>query len=89
MTRRTDADDVDQHTAPVLNSEPPYSIGSFVGGRRQEAADDRRVTALQFDAVEPALRAVLGHPRVAGDDLVDLAVGDRLGHLAKQGIGHR
>ena len=42
------------------------------------------MAALQFDAVEPALCAMLGDSRVPGDDLVDLGVGDRLGHLAEQ-----
>ena len=47
------------------------------------------VRALQFDAVEAALGAVLGDERVAGDDLVDLGVGDGLGHLAEQRVGDR
>ena len=80
------ADDVDQHPAAV-EQRAAVLVGALVGGRRQEAADDRRVAALQFDAVEPTLGAVLGDPRVPGDDLVDLGVGHRLWHLAKQRIG--
>ena len=64
-------------------------VGAPVGGRGEEAAHDRRVAALQLDAVEAALGAVLGDERVAGDDLVDLGRRDRLGHLAEQRIGDR
>ena len=63
-------------------------VGARVGGGGEEAANDGAVAALQFDAVEPTLCAVLGDHRVAGDDLVDLGLVDRFGHLAEQRVGH-
>jgi hypothetical protein len=47
------------------------------------------VGALQLDAVEAAFLAPGRDVRVAGDDLSDLGVVDRLGHLAEQRVGHR
>ncbi len=44
--------------------------------------------ALQLDPVEAAFGAVPGGLRVAGDDLVDLRVADRLGNLAEQRVRH-
>ena len=57
----------------------------LVGGGGQEAADDRGVAALQLDAVEAALGAVLGDERVAGDDLVDLGSVTALGTSRNSG----
>jgi hypothetical protein len=60
--------------AGAVDERAAVLVGAPVGGGRQEAAHDRRVAALQFDAVEAALGAVLGDERVAGDDLLDLGV---------------
>ena len=67
---------------------PPYSSVRWFVARERKPRTIERVRALQLDAVEPAL---LQWPRlgVAGDDLGDLAVVDRLGHLAEQRVGHR
>ena len=63
--------DLDHDPRPVLEA-PAVRVGAHVRGRREEAAHDRRVRALQLDPVEATLGAVLGDHRVAGDDLVDL-----------------
>ncbi len=62
-------------------------VVAVVGGRRQEATDDRRMRALQLDAVEAAGHAALGHGGVALHDGGDLEVVDRFGHLSKEGVG--
>ena len=80
--------DLDHDPRPVLET-PAVGIGALVGGRREEAAHDRRVRALELDPVEAALRAVLGDHGVAGHDRVDLVHRDRLGHLAEQRVGDR
>ena len=88
ITLRTAATMSMQQAGPVVE-RPAVLVGAPVGGGGEEAAHDRRVAALQLDAVEAALGAVLGDQRVAGDDLVDLGVGDGLGHLAEQRVGDR
>ena len=79
-------DDLEQQPGPV-GEGAAVVVGAPVGGGGEEAADDRGVAALQLDPVEAALGAVLGHRRVAGDDLVDLGRRDRLGDLAEQRVG--
>ncbi len=81
-------DDVDEDARPVLE-RPAVLVGAAVGGGGEEPADDRAVRALQLDAVEAALGAVLGHQCVAGDDLVDLGARHGLRHLAEQRVGDR
>ncbi len=63
--------DLDHDPRPVLET-PAVRVGALVGGRREEAAHDRRVRALELDPVEAALGAVLGDRGVAGHDRVDL-----------------
>ena len=79
--------DVDQEARPVLQ-RAAIVVGALVGGGRQESTHDGRVAALQFDAVEAALGAMLGHQRIASNDLVDLSERHGLGNLAEQRIGH-
>ena len=78
--------DLDEQASPVLDAAAVL-IGALVGGLAEEAAHDRAVAALQLDAVEPTLRAVLGDECVAGDDLVDLGMRDGLRHLTEQRVG--
>ena len=80
-------DDLGEQSGAVLH-RPAVLVGAPVGGGGQESAHDRRVAALQLDAVEATLGTVLGHERVAGDDLVDLGAVDRLRYLAEQRVGH-
>ena len=81
-------DELQQQPGPVLE-RAAVAVGTPVGGGGEEPAHDRRVAALQLDAVEATLGAVLGDGGVAGDDLVDLGGGHRLGHLPEQRVGHR
>ncbi len=67
--------------------DPPYPSTRRVGGRREEAAHDRGVRALELDPVESSLGAMVGDEGVAVDDLADLVGLDRLGHFAEEGVG--
>ena len=59
ITRAHRGDDLEQQAGPV-GERAAVLVGALVGGGREEAAHDRRVAALQLDAVEAALGAVLG-----------------------------
>ena len=78
-----------EQQAGTVGQRSSVAVGAAVGRRRQKPAHDRAVAALQLDPVETALGAVGRHQCVPGDDLLDLGLVDRLGHLAEQRVGHR
>ena len=80
--------DVGEQAGAVLDAAAVL-VGALVGGLAEEATHDRRVRALQLDAVEPPLGAVLGDQCIAGHDLLDVGDGDGFGNLAEQWVGHR
>ena len=81
-------DDLEQEPGPVGEGSSVL-VGAPVGGRRQKAPHDRRVGALELDAVEASGRAVGGNGGVAVDDLGDLMQFHGFGDFAEQGVGHR
>ena len=80
-------DDLAEQPRPVVQ-RPAVAVGPEVRRRGQERPHDRRMRALQLDAVEAALPAVPGDQRVPGDDLGDLPWGEALGDLAEQRVGN-
>jgi len=81
-------DQLEEQPRPV-GERTAVVVVTPVRGRRQEAPHDRAVRALELDAVEPALRAALGHVGVAGHDRRDLPVVHRLRDLAEERVGDR
>ena len=64
-------------------------VGANVRHRRQERADEEAVPSVHFDAVEPGLLRPACRRREAVEQLVDLALGDRLGRGAADRRGDR
>ena len=81
-------DDLQQDPRPV-GKVAAVTVAPPVRCRGEEAAHDGGVAALELDAVEATLPAACRDIGIAGHDLGDLGVGDRLWHLAEEGVGDR